>query len=240
MPPIFVMTSAATFCGSRARAASNSAEKTWVAAPGIGLRAHDARASSAEVGLPSLYGGIEIRRYFHLVFEPLLQSFPQVLGIFHREQRDCGFNFCDRAHGRHSSFLSSLCKRVGVAIRSGAQVESCPLDAPQVIVGKFEDRDSPPRKILLVADILIRGDEHIELCLRKLDQVSILEAAPASPLSRSALVSVKQLVQWPRDAFVQKNLHADAVNTASCESPSNPHAASRETEGKHSRNSSIE
>jgi hypothetical protein len=104
MSPIFAMTSAATFRGSRATAASNSAEKTRVAAPGIGLRAHDARASSAEVGLASLYGSIETRRHFQLVFEPLLQPFPQVLGIFHREQRDCGFNFCDRAHGRHSSF----------------------------------------------------------------------------------------------------------------------------------------
>ena len=98
------MTSVATFRGSLAMAASNSAEKTWVAAPGIGLRSHGARASGAEVGLASLDGSLEIRRHLHLVFEPLLQPFPQLLGIFHREQRDCGFNFCDRAHGRHSSF----------------------------------------------------------------------------------------------------------------------------------------
>jgi hypothetical protein len=104
MSSIFAMTSVATFGGSRAMAASNSAEKTWVAAPGIGSRAHGARAPGAKVGLPSLDGSLEVRRHFHLVFEPLLQPFSQLLGIFHREQRDCGFNFCDRAHGRHSRF----------------------------------------------------------------------------------------------------------------------------------------
>jgi hypothetical protein len=125
-------------------------------------------------------------------------------------------------------------------VNSGPQFRSCPLDASQVIAGKFEDGNLPSRKVLLVTDILIRGDEQIELRLRLLDQFSILEAAPTSPLSCSALVSVKQLVQWPWDALVQENLHAEAVNTASWESSNKPHAASRETEGKHSRNSSKE
>jgi hypothetical protein len=104
MSPIFAMLSAATFRGSRATAASNSAEKTWVAAPGIRLRAHGAQASGANVGPASPDGILEIRRHFHLVFEPLLQPFPQLLGILHRKPRDSGFNFCDRAHGRDSSF----------------------------------------------------------------------------------------------------------------------------------------
>ena len=104
MSPIFAMTRAATFLGSRARAASNSAEKICVAAPGIGLRAHGARASGAKVGLAAVDGSLELRRHRHLVFEPLLKPFPQLLGVFHREPRDCGFDFCDRAHVRHSSF----------------------------------------------------------------------------------------------------------------------------------------
>ena len=104
MSPIFAMTRAAIFLGSRARAASNSAEKICVAAPGIGLRAHGARASGAEVCLAALDGNLELRRHFHLVLQPLLQPFPQLLGIFHRETRNCRFDFCDRAHGRHSNF----------------------------------------------------------------------------------------------------------------------------------------
>ena len=104
MSLILAMTSVATFRGSRARAASNSAEKICVAAPGIRLRAHGARASSAEVGLTAINGSLELRRHFHLVLEPLLQPFPQLLGVFYREPRDCCFDLCNRAHGRHSSF----------------------------------------------------------------------------------------------------------------------------------------
>ena len=104
MSSIFPKISVAIFFGSRARAASNSAEKICVAAPGIASGAHGARAACSQVRLAALDRCLELRRHFHLVFEPLLQPFPQLLGIFHREQRDCGFNFCDRAHGRHSNF----------------------------------------------------------------------------------------------------------------------------------------
>ena len=104
MSSIFPMTRTAIFFGSRARAASNSAEKICVAAPGIALGAHDARASRSQVRLAALDGSLELRRHFHLIFEPLLQPFSQRLCVFHRETRDCGFNFCDRAHVGDSSF----------------------------------------------------------------------------------------------------------------------------------------
>jgi len=104
MSPIFAMISVATFRGSRARTASNSAEKICVAAPGIRLRAHCARASGAEVRFAAMDRGCKLRRHFQLILKPLLQPFPQLLGVFHREPRDCCFDLCNRAHGENSRF----------------------------------------------------------------------------------------------------------------------------------------
>jgi len=104
MSSIFPMTSVAIFFGNRARAASNSAEKICVALPGIALGARDARAPGSKVCLAATNRSFELRRHFQLVFEPLLQPFPQFLGILHGETRDCGFDFCDCAHTGHNSF----------------------------------------------------------------------------------------------------------------------------------------
>jgi len=78
------MTNVAIFFGSRARAASNSAEKICVAARGIASGTHDARSPRSEVRLAALDGSLELRRHFHLVLEPLLQPLPQLLGITDR------------------------------------------------------------------------------------------------------------------------------------------------------------
>jgi len=104
MSPIFAIIMLPTVLGTRARAASNSAEKTCVAASGTALRAHFARAPSAEVGLAALNGSLELGRHFRLILKPLLQPFPQLLGVFHGEPCDCCFDLCDRAHSGHSSF----------------------------------------------------------------------------------------------------------------------------------------
>jgi hypothetical protein len=128
----------------------------------------------------------------------------------------------------------------GQRLDSRAQFCGCVLDATQVVAGKFENGDSSSGQVLLIADILIRGDEQIELGLRLLDQVSVLETAPTLALGGGALVPGKELVERPRDTLVQEHPNAAEANTACCESSSNLVAASRDTEGKHSRNSSSE
>ena len=40
-------------------------------------------------------------------------------------------------------------------------------DAAQVVGGEFEDGDAAPGEVLLVADVLVTGDEKIELRLRE-------------------------------------------------------------------------
>jgi hypothetical protein len=37
----------------------------------------------------------------------LLQPFPQLLGVFHREPCDCCFDLCNRAHGENSKFCEA-------------------------------------------------------------------------------------------------------------------------------------
>jgi hypothetical protein len=114
------------------------------------------------------------------------------------------------------------------------------LDATQVVAGKFEDGDTSSGQVLLITDILIRRDEQIELSLSLLEEVSVFETAPTLALSRGALVPGKKLVERPGDTLVQQNPHGAEANTAFCESSSSLVAASRETDGKHSRNSSSE
>jgi hypothetical protein len=121
MSSIFPATSVAILPGSRARAESNSAEKICVAAPGIASGAHGAGAACSQVGLAALNGSLELRSYFHLVLEPLLQPFTQLLGVFHWEPRDRGFNFCDGAHDGSLVLPAWLCKQAGSAIPSEAR-----------------------------------------------------------------------------------------------------------------------
>jgi hypothetical protein len=110
-------------------------------------------------------------------------------------------------------------------------------DSSQVIGGNFEDGDPPISEVLLVADILIAGDEQVEFQLRLSNQVSILDRVPTALLGGGARVPEQQLVHRPRDALVQKDSHAVA-NRADSERSNTPTAISRVTVGKHSRNSS--
>ena len=107
MSSIFPMISVAIFFGSRERVASNSAENICVAALGIALWAHGARVARTQVCLAALDGSLELRRHFHLVFEPLFQPFPQRLCVFHRKPCNCCFDLRNRAHGGHSSFCEA-------------------------------------------------------------------------------------------------------------------------------------
>ncbi|MEI7730216.1 MAG: hypothetical protein WCO56_11630 [Verrucomicrobiota bacterium] len=78
----------------------------------------------------------------------------------------------------------------------------------EVVGGKFQDSDAPSGQILLVTDILIAGDEKIELGFSQPDEIAIFEATPATLLGGTALVISEQLMHRPRHTFIQQNPHA--------------------------------
>ena len=113
------------------------------------------------------------------------------------------------------------------------------LNAAEFVGGKFQDGDAPAREVLLIADVLVGGDEQVELGFGQAQQVAVLDAAPASLLGRRSFMAGEQLVHRPGDALVQKDSHAAAgESSARSERSRMRQAISRVTLGKHSRNSS--
>ena len=110
-------------------------------------------------------------------------------------------------------------------------------DAPEIIRREFQDGDDPARQVLLIANVLIGGDEEIEVSLGLAKEFAVLDAFPALLLRGDALVAGEQSVHRPRDAFVQQDSHAGATKADSDRSNTR-HASSRVVVGKHSRNSS--
>lgn len=110
-------------------------------------------------------------------------------------------------------------------------------NAPKVIRVEFENGDLPTLEVLLVANVLIAGDEEVEFCLRFLNQFSVFYSMPTAFLGGSASMTHENFVHRPWDALVQKDSHAVAKR-ADSERSNTDTAISRVTVGKHSRNSS--
>ena len=110
-------------------------------------------------------------------------------------------------------------------------------NAPKVICVEFENGDSPTLEVLLVANVLISGDEEIEFCLRFLNQFSVFYSMPTAFLGGSASMTDENFVHRPWDALVEEDFHA-AAKSADSERSKTSTAISRVTVGKHSRNSS--
>jgi hypothetical protein len=115
------------------------------------------------------------------------------------------------------------------------------LDAPEFVRGKLKDRDAAAREILLVAQVLIRCEEQIELAFSQFEQPSIFDSAPALLLRGATFVADEQPVHGPRHTLIEQNLHADTGSSrADSEHSKIWHAIARVTDGKHSKNSSKE
>ena len=110
------------------------------------------------------------------------------------------------------------------------------IDAVEVVRRQFEDRNPTVRKILLVADVLVRGDEEVELAFSQTEQLTIFYAAPSALLRGGAFVTGQEFVHRPRNALVEKDVHV--TDNEASERSRRRQAISRVTEGKHSRNSS--
>src|SRR5215208_7521870 len=95
-------------------------------------------------------------------------------------------------------------------------------------------------EVLLMGNVLVAGDEHVEGLLGQAEQRSVLHAGPTRPKHRPNV----ELRQW-RAEFVGKILvqqdapHATRSSRAFVACSMNAFACSRRTEGKSSRNSST-
>ena len=97
----------------------------------------------------------------------------------------------------------------------------------------FDQTDS------VVNDILVGGNEEIEICLSPLQQLTVSNTTPALGLDGGTDVVSKQVPHWPRNTLIKKNSHA-AESKACSERSSTLQTDSRVSEGKHSRISSNE
>ena len=75
-----------------------------------------------------------------------------------------------------------------------------------LVARKQYDRETPPRQILLVSQVLISSDEHVELGLGESQQVAIGLALPPLDLHCADIEMGKSMLHHQRRALVQQNL----------------------------------
>ena len=109
-------------------------------------------------------------------------------------------------------------------------------DAAEGVSREFKNRDTASGKVLLVTDVLVGGDEQVELSFGERSRSPFL--MPPQPRFWAIVQS------WPTSslcgpwhALVQQDSHADAgASRADSERSRTRRAISRVTDGKHSRN----
>src|SRR5438874_9745470 len=108
------------------------------------------------------------------------------------------------------------------------------LYTPQVVGGKFNDRDLESGKILLVAEVLIGRNKNVEFTFSFPKEVAVFESTPTALLCSGAFVVSKEFAHRPGNTFIQQNLHAEtAARRADSDRSSTWRAISLVTEGKH-------
>lgn len=105
--------------------------------------------------------------------------------------------------------------------------------------GELDDGDPPRLQILLIAEVLIRCHEYIEVLFRQSNKVSVLDSRPSHAAGGVALMPDQHPAERPRHTLIQEDSH-EAVSSAASLLSRTRHASSRGTEGKHSMNSSRE
>src|SRR5215467_1350703 len=91
-----------------------------------------------------------------------------------------------------------------------------------------------------MAQILVRGDEHLELRLGQFKQCAIFDSSPTHFLNSTYCEMGQPLLDDARRAFVQENVHAAwlSLSRVFFTNSSTRNACSRVTVGKLSKNSS--
>jgi hypothetical protein len=75
------------------------------------------------------------------------------------------------------------------------------------LLGGYEDHDSNMRvnQVLLILQVLIRRDKHIEVTVRGLHQLAVLLAGPAHFRNRPHNTIYKLAFEFPGQALIQQN-----------------------------------
>lgn len=93
----------------------------------------------------------------------------------------------------------------------------------------------PSTEVLLVAHVFVRNNENIEGTIGGAEQIPVQNPFPASTLHGGNPMAGEEPLQWMRDIFVEKDLHAGSRSNSWEAS-----ASQRSTEGKNPRNCSME
>ena len=101
----------------------------------------------------------------------------------------------------------------------------------------FEDGDPSLGKILLIAEVLVGGDEEIEFRFSHAQKLAVAETSPAPVARRHAFMTDEQMAEWPRHALVQQDSHETEAMITDSERSRSSQAIPRLTEGKYSTNS---
>lgn len=82
------------------------------------------------------------------------------------------------------------------------------LDLGPARCGQNEDGELPPSQSLLVAQILIRGDQYIKRrSLRGRQELTVVQCRPAAFERGLDLVTDQYAAQWRRRTLIEENLH---------------------------------
>src|SRR4029077_1056033 len=139
-----------------------------------------------------------------------------------------------RTHGRHDSRLF----RTNCRQEIGNQRQK--VGKPVGLCMESDDRDWQGLNVLLVRQIPIHRHEHVKSFGSQGKQFAILNGGPSHLPGGSHVVTDKGAGKTPIDALVQQNSHEADSTSFSFASSRKAITCSRVTEGKPSRNSSIE
>lgn len=112
-------------------------------------------------------------------------------------------------------------------------------EASQVIGREHDHPDAPSGEILLIRKILVGREKEVEFGFGRCEESPVSLSGPPPLPDGRACVAAKSVVDRPRNALVEQDPHAGGTdNSAARDVSRTRRASSRETEGKHSRNSS--
>ncbi len=76
-----------------------------------------------------------------------------------------------------------------------------------VVDNEDGDGDRKPAEVLLVLEVLVNGDEHIELGRSPAEQLAVADACPALPWHGLHLKAFQEPSTLTRDRLIEQNVH---------------------------------
>ena len=76
-----------------------------------------------------------------------------------------------------------------------------------VVDSEDGDGDRKPAEVLLVLEVLVNGDEHIELGRSPAEQLAVADACPAPPWNGLHLMAFQEPRKLTRDRLIEENAH---------------------------------